>query len=187
MKSKSKSILYSYITKPGKTIQERALYKPLLESILILTLFSLSLISGLPILFSPGSFIFWFLSMFSISLGIVFCHSVTLDFLAQIFRYKSQSLRLFSWFGLSVMPMLLLVPLNFLLTPLAKFVPGLAALFMLAVLVSTISLQIVTFKTLYRMSLRTSILIYFSPLLIILAFTGIMVVLGMILALIAFH
>jgi hypothetical protein len=148
-------ILYSYITNPRKTIFLNKNKKPISACFLIIFLVTLANIINL-----PYSKFIWFIGIgfFLINCIILFIKSVIIDFIAQLFKLKSQSFKLFIWLGISNMPLILAPIFNVILKP---FFP--TTLITFGLFICTCILAIITIKVLYNTSYKTSLLIYIIP------------------------
>ena len=94
--------------------------------------------------------------------AILFLQAVILDFIAQCFKFESQSLRLFNWVGLALIPLLLIIPASVLLPTLT-----LKALFIFIIIGGSAILQVLTLIHIYTSPLYTSVIIYMIPFLTI--------------------
>jgi hypothetical protein len=97
-----------------------------------------------------------------IYISVLFVQSIITDFFAQVFNYRANSYLLFIWFGISLLPLALNMPLNILSTriPSLTILWGLCSL---AILVSVLYLQIHIIKAIYGCSTKKSLLIYSLP------------------------
>jgi hypothetical protein len=154
-------LLYSYLTNPLKTMH---LYKkrfPIKECWLVVWLVTLSIVA----LINPSSILRTLSCSLLMGLAlsvILFLQAVILDFIAQCFKFESQSLRLFNWLGLSLIPLLLVIPASVLLPSLT-----LKALFIFIILSGSALLQVLTLIHIYTSPLYTSVIIYMIPFLTI--------------------
>jgi hypothetical protein len=112
-----------------------------------------------------------------ISLAILLIQSLLLDFTAQIFKLKSQSLQLFCWLGVSWLPFLLAAPTK-LIALSSNSLSFLPICISFCSLVLVIALQITTVKRLYQTTTFSSILIYFIPSGVFFALSFICILLG---------
>lgn len=93
---------------------------------------------------------------------LLFAQSVTIDFFAQwILNTQAKSLPLFHWFGISLLPLTLWIPLNaFESTGKAL---GLVSLIKFSTLILVLSEQIAILKAQYNLNTKVSLLLYIFP------------------------
>ena len=157
--------LYALITRPFQFIKSHADESPSKLSVLCIILASLCVASE-----ANGSVIS------VISLGLItamiysvllFLQSVTIDFFAQgALGCEAKSLRLFYWFGISLLPLALWVPLD-ILDSSGKAHGGIS-LIKLSLFILILCEQLLILKTQYNLSTKKSLLLYVFPFL----FTG---------------
>ena len=159
-------LFYNYITNPLQTLERKKDSHPY-----SLALFSMFLIisTRLPeMTFETESLPIAFLFLFIAFSVLLFFESIIIDFIAQLFKLKAQSLKLFFWLAISFLPLILTVPLH-LLETLLPYGKPLFSLAHLSCFIYSLFLQINTIKHLYGTSLKKSIFIYCIPLFL---FTG---------------
>ena len=106
------SLLYQYIISPAQTLRTRPSQYPIMlfiVSIILMAMARLPLIT-FEIYSYPLALVF--LMLFYVVL--MFFLSIVIDFVAQLFRLPAQSLKLFFWFGITLVPFILTVPLQLL-------------------------------------------------------------------------
>ncbi len=172
----SLALIYNYIINPNQTLLVWHYKKPILECFFIVML---SCFAQLVDVYYLGIFqkLILFMLVFFISLVILLIQSVLLDFTAQIFKLKSQSLQLFCWLGVSWLPFLLAAPTKLIVLS-SNSLSYLPILISICFLVLVIVLQIITVKWLYQTTTFSSILIYFIPSGMFFALSFIFILLG---------
>lgn len=131
------------------------------ESLLSLLVFSISLgaFFNSPLI----SRIFIIQSIFFISTLFIILASCFIDFVAQIFKYKSCSLGLAQRLAISLMPIGLLIPLYCLKLTVPVLLSFPLNLILILIYFLVITLQIRTIEVLYETSFIKSLILYFSP------------------------
>ncbi|MCP4049903.1 MAG: hypothetical protein GY730_04275 [bacterium] len=174
-------LFYSYITNPVKTIKFNINKKPVYESIIAITLVSLAQLTQIGIRGVKYSLIMA-LIIFIISVVFLFFQSIVIDFIAQIFKYQAQSLKLFSWLCLTWLPWLLLPPALLIYDSLGDIFIIIPKTIIFIAYVATAALQIITIRNIYKTNTLKSLLIYLIPLLIIIFAIGLTVFTALLLA-----
>ena len=101
---------------------------------------------------------------------ILFIQSIITDFFAQLFKFKANSYLLFTWLGISLLPLSLNLPLNILSYRLPSSWYLLWDILALTIVCSVFYLQILSIKAIYGCSTKRSIIIYILPYLAIIGF-----------------
>lgn len=160
-----RSFLYSYLIAPVRTIEISPQIKPVKASLFIIFLFSLG--SNLGINLSPGKPVFLLIgATFLLQLIIIGLESMMIDFIAQCFGLKPQSLSLFTWLGLSLLPCLLVTPFSLLHH--VELFPNILFFFLLLFVIGfTFYLQIKTISILYNVSSFKAFSLLCAPLILI--------------------
>ncbi len=176
------SLFYRFLIAPFKTIEEDVHSNPKFEGFLVLLLLGLFQAAqlGKSFFFIIG-ILYTLILMFSI-----FLLSLVLDFTAQCFKFKGQSLHLYHWLALSCMPLLANIPLFLLQETSLKFmvITGLVGVILSCM---TMILQLNVVKHLYKTSLKKAIVIYFMPMLVVIGAVGLLVILGSVFAFLLFR
>ncbi len=166
------SFLYRYLISPFKTITEFGpTYSPRLEAMIVLTL--LGIAHGAQM----GGHYFIVLGFLFVLLGAFFILVQTLifDFTAQALGGQAQTVRLYYWLALSGLPLLLKLPLSLVQNASLSLNLGVVTLvFVLSCFVA--GLQVFTLKTLYQISTRRALFVYFIPLIAVVGVVGILVI-----------
>jgi len=157
--------LYTLITQPFRFIRENANENPAKLGVICVLLASLCIASE-----ANGSL----MALVSLTLTtaavyavLLFFQSVTIDFFAQwILNSTAKSLRLFYWFGISLLPLALWIPLDILNT--SGKATTVIAFIKLGLFILILSQQIAILKAQYNISTKRSLLLYVFPFL----FTG---------------
>ena len=155
------NLLYHYITNPKKTLSFYTALNPTPAVILIIFLTSLSHAIYGDITLSILSIVFSCLGFF----GTLLILSLIWDFTAQLLNCEAKSMQLFSWLGLSLLPTLLTPPLH-LLSPI-KPATNLFSLLLIFIPLGIAYLQILTLQSLYKISLKKALAIFFLPMIIV--------------------
>jgi hypothetical protein len=150
------SLLYSYITNPAKTLENYSEKKPYIVFFLIILLSSFV---NLLYLDTSNNIIFSIILFFLLNCSLLFIQGIILDFFAQLFNLKSQSLTLFLWLGIAWMPMLLFPALSIIFS---RFIHNLSFINTILIL-CCLALQVMTVKTIYQVSMKKSIFIFIFP------------------------
>ena len=160
-----RSFFYAYLIAPLRTIDTALQVSPVKPALFTLLLFSLGTNLGFsmsvnqPILLMIGlTFLFQFF--------IIMFQSVLIDFIAQCFALKAQSLTLFSWLGMALFPSLVLTPFS--LLHYAGLLPSF--LFMIVafgVTLWSIYLMVRSISVLYQISFFKAVCLSLTPLLLI--------------------
>jgi hypothetical protein len=176
------TLFYRFLLSPFKTIAEEVHSNPKVEAFVVLVLLGLFQAAQLgKSFFVVVGLLYTLLGMF-----MIFVQSLVLDFTAQCFKFKGQSLHLYHWLALSCMPMLANIPLYLLHQTNLKPI-FLISLFGIFLTGFTITLQVSVVKHLYKTSLKKALFIYFMPLLIVVGAIGLLVILGSFFAMFLFR
>lgn len=158
------NFLASYLLHPFQTLRFFAGRRPFWYSMAVMGLASIT--ASVQAL--PGGWIEAIaVALFFCLLSLLFLTVAAMlwDFSAQLFSLQAQSLKLLSWLGLSLWPLLFLVPLEALCFTLP--VPNALYQFVnIVITLAVVFLQVNTLRFLYQTSIQKSILIYFIPVLI---------------------
>lgn len=161
------SQLESFITHPKRYILLRGKYNYPKFTLLCLAL------ATSPVLTETNAGQFNAIALFSITFVIYIfflaIQSMVTDFFAQLLKFKANSLNLFLWLGIGLLPLALLMPINILsqrLSPNFYFIWDISTFI---IFLSVLYLHILSVKTLYQTSTKKAIVIYFLP---IISFIG---------------
>ncbi len=165
------NFLYRYLVSPFETTATSITsYSPRLEGLAVLLLLGVTQGARL-----GGHFFIVFGFLFAL-LGafLVFVQTLVFDFTAQALGRPANTVRLFYWLALSGTPLLLKLPL--------ALVQGMSMSLNFFVVLITFGLscfcaclQIFTIKTLYQMSLKRSLFVYFIPIIAVVGVVGLLV------------
>ncbi len=167
--------LYQLITHPFNFIEARAHETHTKLSWLCIVLASLCIASE-----ANGNVVSLVsLTMMTIMIysALLFAQSVTIDFFAQgALGREAKSLRLFYWFGISLLPLALWVPLDILYA--SGKGQSLISLIKFSLFILILAQQIAILKAQYTLSTRKSLLLYIFPFLFTgLSFIGLVLIL----------
>jgi len=155
--------VYLFMLHPLRFVQERREKRPLKLMILVLACVAFSF-SAL-ITHSVGGLFLMTILFVLLQLFLLFIQSVTVDFFAQLFFKKAKGLSLFSFLGLSHLPLTLFLPIVFI----KRTTHIWAHFFNVLILVLffwMLIYQVYTIKSLYDLKWRHSITLYFVPLMV---------------------
>ena len=111
--------------------------------------------------------------------GLILCQAWVLDFTAQLWQKQGQSKRLFKWLILSWYPSLAVFMLH--LLPFSKLhLAFLHPILSLSALIAVVYLQVKITQSLYKLSSKESLLVYFLPLVVPIGIIGLFLILGMV-------
>ncbi len=173
--------IYRYLTHPFQTILEYDDYRPKREFFSVVALVSIAEATQLNVYNIRGLILFSLLFFVFISF-FLFIQSVVTDFIAQWLKLQPQSLKLFYWFGLTLLPNVLLVPKGVFSFLGIGFFSGLSGFLALFITAFVIVLQVFTIKTLYKTSTSKGALIYLAPVLSLCFLVFVCVMMGVLIA-----
>ena len=160
------TVLFDYICNPVKTIQTRHHIPPTRLAILILAFVCISSLSNiLPI----QTLFFQSIFMFGLLVLVIVFQACCIDFISQLQNTKSQLIPLITWLSMSLLPTLILSPLNTIAHTVSSplfFIE----LYHWAIIYLTVFLQIKSIQVLYHFYPFKSTLIWLSPLFVIAIF-----------------
>ncbi len=174
---------HSYILRPFRSIHFFSQKIPLKEGILSLILVAATGLPQLSFVSATSLSFSWLLLILGLIVLLLF-QSFLIDFFAQGFKGKAQSLKLFSWLCLSLLPFTLLTPFHLLLSFFTGLTPVIEFIF-IGLSGISIAIQISTIRTLYHFSIPLTVFLYLVPFIFTLFFTG-MITMGLGMALSAF-
>ncbi len=161
--------LRTFILAPFKTSVYSASYTPVLESLIAIALVALS--SAAPLatsLFHLVILTFFFGICIALLLAM---QSMVLDFVAQLFQRKAGSLNLFFWLALTLLPIVLLNPLDIVFESF-RITPLFHAVSKLALVLWIVLLQLTVIRVQYQTIRRIGLCIYLIPGLVLAGFLG---------------
>lgn len=179
------SLLYRYILNPVQTVRYFSKTKPVKEAFLCIAVVAFTLVSqGIVTTFGQiiGGFFFAFI-LTTLALAV---QSITLDFFAQLFKLRAQSLRLFCWLALSLLPLALLAPLTLMGIAAPYAVKVVAGLLKSVALIMVVVFQVITIKRLYGTSFGISIFIFLAPFFIGFLIFSSLAIIGIVLMILSF-
>lgn len=157
---------YRYITAPKAALTEYQ-SPPKYAALLVLALASVSMVQ----LLSPFVVLELFLQGVFLA-GVLIVETIVVDFIAQLFGKKAQSLRTFTWFAVGLLPSLMSVPI----AVISQSAPMSGVLLTFCMMIWVIYLKFLTLRVLYKVSLGKAILIYLFPFLLLVGFFLVMIV-----------
>jgi len=162
----SSSFLLSYILHPFHSLFYNAQKRiPIAEGLMAMSLVSLTLLVRWQVPMTDMFFVYFIFTLGSLAFYL-YVQSTFLDFVAQLFRLRAQSLGLYNWYGLSILPYTLFIPLDLILSHFlhVHFVMTLFIFIYMGIL------QVVTIKKLYATNYKLSLFIYLFPILFVILF-----------------
>ncbi len=154
---------YRYLTDPRATLTE---FKtpPRYAVLVVLILSSISMVS----LLTPFLVLELFLQGVFLAV-VLMVETIVVDFIAQLFGKKAQSLRTFKWFCVALIPTLMSVPISVIVLS-SPFLGGTLTLVMV---LWVFYLKFLSLRLLYEVSLGRAILIYLFPFLSLMGFIAV--------------
>ena len=157
-------LIIRLITRPFFTLRLFSETSPIKEAFIALSLVSLAGISNWSHTQISHLGLGWAVSFTSYVITVALLSSI-LDFIAQLFKFRAQSVRLFCWLSLSLLPLTLGIPLSQFLWSFPSLTSVLT-LFAFIITGGIIYFQILVIKSLYKASIGASLFIYTSPIIL---------------------
>jgi hypothetical protein len=153
------SFLYRFLIHPNQTLESYKTRTPAVAGLFVVFLMSFSDFSflGLP---SVASTMWTVVLLFLGYVIVLFIQATLLDFIAQWFQPRAQSLRLFSWLAVSWLPSLGLLPLANLSAFGSAAWAGIFGLVSFIIGVYIMILQVRMIKVLYHLPRSTAFFVY---------------------------
>lgn len=168
-------LLYLYILQPNRVLSLCKTKTPVKTALFFLLLSS---IGDLPGFFTTGSeLVFTLAVLFLLNTLFVTWLALGWDFLAQWFGSQGQSLRLWAWISLSFIPTSIFIGLSPLYELSNTLLSSLLTILAIATTLYVIYLQIRTIKTLYNLPTNRALLVYFGPVLLLIAVLALLLIL----------
>ena len=169
------ALLYAYVVNPLKALQLYGSRKPWWEAAIVLALLSLAnCVQSEPWSVSDA-FLISGLTFAGLA-GVLILIAGVIDFSAQIMDLNAQSLKLFQWLALSLLPMALYLPLDLVIGAMPSAFGGLFQVSRIVITAGVVLLQINTIKLLYRVSIGRSVFLYCVPILVTVAVLAVVIV-----------